>query len=342
MCDLTLYKVGERTTAWGLKCGRDYEDNKVKGKNKRSKLELLFNGIFSGAAVMEQTRPLTIGLTKGLYQAEFFPLFKDFFQRVGCEVVLEESSEYILKQGNKMVNSDFCAPIVMVHGMVDKLLKKGVDCIFLPALVNEKSLLDKDSNDKIFREKVRDSYFCYYSSYAPSIVYNVLKEDDREKIVAPNLYFDDSSPEELADIIASSLEELLSEDKKYLSDQFLKSLDYFRLCQMQWKMEGEKVIESNKDKMKIMLLGRPYTIFDKQINLGIPAKLEEIGFDLLYQSMVDTGDSDCPVTSKFLEKMHWFYGQEILQAAEMAAKSDNIYPVFLSCFRITIFFIKVL
>ncbi len=160
-----------------------------------------------------------------------------------------------------------------------------------------------------------------------------MKEEDREKIVAPNLFFDDSSSEELAEIVASSLESLLSEEKEFICDQYLESLKYFRSCQKEWKNIGQNIIKSHERKLKIMLLGRPYSVFDKQINLGIPAKLENMGFELLYQSMVELSEPESPVTSKFMEKMHWFYGQEILNAAELAAKSDDIYPVFLSCFR---------
>jgi len=332
-CDLSLYKVGDRTTAWGLKCGREYEEKKYSGKKKISNLELNQKKIFTSPGEYENRKPVTVGLAKGLYQAEFYPLFEDFFRSLGCEVIVEDSSAQNLNQGNKMVNSDFCAPLVMIHGMVDKLLKKGVDFIFLPALVNEKSQLDNGDSEKKFREKVRDSYYCYYSSYAPSIIFNVLDEEDREKIIAPNLYLDDNTPEELAAIIAASIGNLVNEDSQQISNQFVQSLSTYRDQQKIWKDEGRKIVESRQDKMKIMLLGRPYSIFDKQLNLGIPAKLEELGFDLLYQSMIETEEAESPVTGKFLEKMHWYYGQEILKAAEITAKSENIYPVFLSCFR---------
>ena len=180
-CELALYKVGDRTTAWGLKCGREYEEKKYHGKKNTSDLESTFKRVFKLQKEYENTNVLRVGLAKGFYQAEFYPLFEDFFKSLGCEVIVEESSAHILNEGNKLVNSDFCAPMVMIHGMVDRLLKRGVDFIFLPALVNEESLLDKNQSDKIFREKTRDSYFCYYSSYAPSIVYNVISEEDREK-----------------------------------------------------------------------------------------------------------------------------------------------------------------
>jgi predicted CoA-substrate-specific enzyme activase len=332
-CDLSLYHVGERTTAWGLKCGRDYEDKKYVGKKKISDLELSFKRTFAETKEYEKEKSVTVGLVKGLYQAEFYPLFVDFFKSLGCEVIIEDSNSLTLSQGNKLVNSDFCAPIVMMHGMVDRLLNKGVDFIFLPALVNEKSLLDKQYNEKIYRDKTRDSYYCYYSSYAPSIILNVLDDEHREKIIAPNLYFDDFSPDELASIVASSIENLVNEDVQTISSYFTESLEDFRKNQKLWKELGQDVLTSREDKMKIMLLGRPYSIFDGQLNLGIPAKLEELGFELLYQSMINLDESFSQVTARFLTKMHWYYGQEILAAAETAAKSDNIYPVFLSCFR---------
>jgi len=332
-CDLSIYRIGDRTTAWGLKCGREYEEKKYSGKKSESDLEKKFNEVFKTAVESENTMAVTVGLTKGLYQSEFYTLFEEFFKSLGCEVILEESSSRILAQGNKMVNSDFCTPMVLVHGMVDKLLKRGVDFIFLPALVNEKSHLDENDTEKNYREKIRDSYFCYYSSYAPSIVFNVLNETDRRKIIAPNLYLDEKSPEELAETICESLAGLIGEDEGVIRERFTSSLKNFREKQQLWKEEGLLQLLSDEKKIKIMLMGRPYSVLDKQLNLGIPGKLESLGFDLLYQSMIPIDETDCPVTGRFLEKMHWFYGQEILKAAELAARSEDIYPVFLSCFR---------
>jgi len=332
-CELSLYRVGERTTAWGLKCGRDYEDRRFSAKKSVSELEKRFIRAFEGERDQEIVRPTRIGLVKSLYHGEFYPLFEDFFKSLGCEVILEEPSAAVLKEGSKLVNSDFCAPMGMVHGMVNSLVKRGVDLIFLPALVNEKSLVDGDERSPLFREKSRDSYFCYYSSYAPAIIRNVFDSESGGKIIAPNLFLDDQSPEELGEVVATSLAEKLGEEKEYLASHFCTSLGKFRDNQRKWKEEGRKILESGEQEMKIMLLGRPYSIFDKQMNLGIPLKLENLGFDLIYQSMADGHSGDCPVAERFMEKMHWFYGQEILKAAEFAAKSSNIYPVFLSFFR---------
>ncbi|MBN2659338.1 MAG: hypothetical protein JXR86_19945 [Spirochaetales bacterium] len=332
-CELSLYKVGDRTTAWGLKCGRDYEDKKFAARKSISDLEKRFAKAFRSDKDYEMERPVRIGLVKSLYHAEFYPLFEDYFRSLGCEVVLESSSAAVQKEGSKLVNSDFCAPMGMVHGMVNSLLKRGVDLVFLPALVNEKSLVDGEDRSPLFREKARDSYFCYYSSYAPSIIRNVFDSEAGEKIIAPNLYMDEQSPEELGAVVAASLAVQLGEEESVLAAQFAGSLNTFRENQEQWKKEGRKVLDSGENEMKIMLLGRPYSIYDKQMNLGIPLKLEELGFDLIYQSMAEGKTGDCPVAERFMEKMHWFYGQEILRAAEYAAKSHNIYPVFLSFFR---------
>ena len=37
--------------------------------------------------------------------------------------------------------------------------------------------------------------------------------------------------------------------------------------------------------------------------------------------------------NKYLERMHWQFGRQVIRVAEPAARTENLYPVFLTCFR---------
>jgi predicted CoA-substrate-specific enzyme activase len=330
-CSLSIFEVGDRKTAWGLKCGRDYEDKKVKVKNKISSVETKFTEIFKNGNT-EKPNGLKVGIPLALYLAEYYPLFENFLQKIGFEVIIEKGNSSKIKEGSRLINSDFCAPMILTHGIVASLKAKNVDYIFLPALINEQSILDNFETEEKFMDKNRDGYFCYYSEYAPTIVDNLTGLHLGEKLISPKIKFNNRDKKLTAVDVAEHFTNILKTPKEKIAELFIESLNDFENKKKNWKNEGQKTV-SQKGKPKIMLLGRPYSVFDQTLNLGIPLKLEEMGFDLIYQSMISYNGNNSGYSKRFLDKMHWFYGQEIIIAAEMTAKSDDIYPVFLTCFR---------
>ena len=341
-CPLTVYEVAGHKTAWGLKCGRDYEDQHVGRQNRQSQLERDYDRIFALDS-QEQTHPTskkevpTVGIPKTLYMAELYPLFNDFFQRLGFRTVLQKPTTQAMAEGKRVVNSDFCAPLVLAHGMVAALAEKGVDFIFLPAMISEQTLWnpEEDHQPITFLEKRNDACFCYYSSYAATIVDHLTAIDVSDRLLAPMIRMNRRPIETVAHEVAEYLGPRIDIPVKQIATAFREALQQYREATERWHEHGEKLLgpPQKHDKPKILLLGRPYSVFDSEINLGIPASLESAGFDVLYQSMLQPRPEECPEANRFLEKMHWFYGQQILMAAETAARSDDLYPIFLTCFR---------
>jgi len=117
-----------------------------------------------------------------------------------------------------------------------------------------------------------------------------------------------------------------------IADAFVQSRRAFSEKKTRWADKGEELLSSGNDKLKILLLGRPYALFDKRMNLGIPSKLEAMGFDLLNQTMLDYNTLNSK-SSEHLDNMHWYFGQQVLLALEAVKIYPDVYPVFLTCFR---------
>ncbi len=160
-----------------------------------------------------------------------------------------------------------------------------------------------------------------------------MSSDFNGKILSPKLKFRNQSTRSLAKTVALSLSKAISVPEKDIANVFISEYLKYRDKVRQWSMQGERLISSNSGRIKILLLGRPYIVFNKTINRGIPAKLEEYGFEVMHQSMFDLGSEVFDYSSDYLDKMHWYYGQEILKAAEVAVTKDDVYPVFLTTFR---------
>jgi predicted nucleotide-binding protein (sugar kinase/HSP70/actin superfamily) len=330
-CELRVYTTTDNRTAWGLKCGRDYEDKKVKGKEKNASIENAFKQTFSASTLAPESAQMTVGLPETLFMKEYAGLFIDFFHRLGIKTIIEKSSDKKLSKGMEMINADFCAPMALSHGMVTSLAKRQVDFIFFPTIINEQSLVEKLPKEALFMEKMTDSYFCYYSSYAPAIIDNLPAFNFKTPIVSPKIKFNNISDNQMAKDLAASITSVLPCSSQEIEDTFILSRQAFYDACRNWKQKGKERLETSKDKMKILLLGRPYALFDPRVNLGIPKKLEDMGFDLISQSMLNLDIET--ITPEHIENMHWYFGQQILMAAQMAAQSKDIYPVFLTCFR---------
>lgn len=332
-CDLSVYTVNERKVAWGMKCGRDYEDKKAGNKNSLSNLEKSWLEYYKMESPVVDKSILTIGLPNCLYIKEYADIFYDFFRRLGFNVIIENNSAQKMEQGKEIACADFCTPLIIAHGVVKSLVEKNVDYIFFPALINEQSYLDDLPEEENFMAKNRDCYFCYYSAYAATIIDNLLTLDLSGKMISPKIKFNNRSLESVAEQVAESLQEISSVDKAKMIEVFMSVHQERQARKKQWEKKGQSIIETDPDKIKILLLGRPYVIFDRVINNSIPSKFEALGFDVIHQSMLDLRRQKEYSFFKYADRMHWYYVQQILLAAETAIKRTNVYPVFLTNFR---------
>lgn len=331
-CSLSIYEVRGNKVAWGLKCGREYEDRKVKVKEIKTSIDKIFEDIFFEKNGNERKVNKTIGIPKTLYLAKFYPLFKDYFEKAGFNVVIEEPTHSKLKNGSKLVNSDFCAPIILTHGLVESLLNKKVDYIFLPTIINNKTLIKNEVETEFFIDKINDAYYCYYSEYAATIIDNLTALDVKDKLLSPKMKFNKSNAEDISKELIELTSNISDIDGAKLTEIFKESYVKFLKNKNEFKKTGENILK-NVAKNKILFLGRPYTFFDNVINLNIPKTFENYGFNILYQSMLDLDPQKLEYAKRFIDKAHWTFGQEIICAAEFAAKTDGVFPVFLTCFR---------
>jgi predicted nucleotide-binding protein (sugar kinase/HSP70/actin superfamily) len=325
-CDLSVYTVNGRKAAWGMKCGRDYNETE-RGKQKTfSDLEAAFRQIMRPEAEKEAGGPV-VALPQVVYMSEYGPLFESFLLNLGFKVKMIGGSEKALAEGSRRIQADFCAPIAMVHGVVLNALQSDCDYVFFPTIINAPHESDPFIPPKPLSEKSEDRYFCYYSAYAPTILASAAPSGQRSRLISPKISFFRRSTEEVAERLAEDLKEVMQIDPDHAKVAFMDAWKDFETRRHIWRHLGEEKREASKDKIAIMLMARPYVLFDRGLNKGIPAKLESMGFDLMVQSMVHAPEDPD------IRQMHWHYGQQMMAALDTVAENPHIYPVFISCFR---------
>lgn len=327
-CELRVYTTHDTRTAWGLKCGRDYDDRSAKTSASRARIQKTFETVFGPTTPNPEKADLCIGIPDILFMKEYTGMFTTFFQRLGIRTVIEKSSSKKLTTGMAMINADFCAPMALAHGVIESLAHKKADLIFFPTWINEQNLVEKRSREECFSEKSTDAYFCYYSAYAPDIINNLPAFDFDIPMVSPKLKLNNQPDPVVANELARQLTDIINRPVHQIEEAYMQARNRFYHSQKVWQETGQKILDS-AGRLTIMLLGRPYALFDNRMNLGIPEKLEDLGYPLINQSMVDPGSTG----SGTMDTMHWFFGQQILAAAEYAIDHPDVYPVFLTCFR---------
>jgi predicted CoA-substrate-specific enzyme activase len=339
-CLLTVAGAGGARTAWGMKCGREYSAMRRR-QEQAAAPELRFREAMrplagSGGAAR---RPERVGLPGALYEAELAPLWKAFLEGLGFTVVEGSPGRRALEKGHGLVNSDFCAPMVAAHGHVEQMLRQGVDYVFFPAVVNEED--PSAGTELLYRRKTSDDYFCYYSQYLPTIVSRLTTLDVGDRLISPLVHFRGRTDEQTARELHAELSRAfpqLGEEEVLAS--YSRARRVYLECRAAWRQEAARLLvraarsmSADSDRVKVVLLGRPYVIFDRALNLDIPRKLEELGAEVFWQEELATDDSRIGYAGRYLERMHWHFGKSILRAAQYAAVTPGVYPVFLTCFR---------
>lgn len=346
-CLLTVVSRGETVTGWGMKCGKDY--NERSGKTEipsaaEKRFAAAFSPMLSRKPVSGERSKITIGIPHALYNTIYAPLWNEFLSSLGFSTFLTKPSRVSIAGGREIVNSDFCAPMVAAHGYIRQLLESDADFIFYPAMLNEEN--PGYEGELLYKKKTQDAYFCYYSQYLPVIVSKLTAIRTEDKLISPLLSFNERTPEETArDIHAELSTKIPGISEEETITAFLKSLAEYQRLRSSWPNQarfagswaGASPVGFGSDAgggaVRIVMLGRPYVAFDKTLNLGIPRKLEESGADVFWMDELALESFTPEYGNKYLERMHWHYGRTIIKAAEFCAREENLFAVYLTCFR---------
>jgi len=232
-CDLSVYTVNGRKTAWGMKCGRDYNET-AKGKQKTvSDLEVAFRQIMRPEAEKEAGGPVAV-IPQVVYMAEYGPLFESFLMNLGFRVKMIPGSDKAMAEGSRRIQADFCAPIAMVHGVVLNALQSDCDYVFFPTIINAPHESDQFTSPKPLSEKSEDRYFCYYSAYAPTILASAAPSGQRSRLISPKISFFRRSTQEVAERLADDLKDIMQLDPDHAKEAFINAWKDFETRRQFW------------------------------------------------------------------------------------------------------------
>ena len=319
-CKITIADMGDEKEAYGFLCGRDYQtQNRV--SNNTSGFDLIKER--KGVLGITRKSPVkdgpVIGIPAALYMFEDLPFWQKFFEPLSVRTVTSATYPNAVRDGKNISQAEFCAPVSAMHGHVHHLLKTA-DYVFLPFYLDSQK-----------REKGVMRQYCYYSQYVPAVVASANGEEN--KILSPVIKYIYSQFHTKVELY-KTLKPVLGSRINFLeiASAYDKALAFKASGLHKLKALYQKASLNRKD-IRVVFLGRPYTILSSFENKGIPDIFAALGIRTFYQDMLSYGEKDTAPISPLLNEMHWHYASKIMAAAQVISDTDGVYPVFITSFK---------
>ena len=320
-CKITVADMPAGPVAFGFLCGRDYEtrhyvDNNLAGLD----LARTHRSIFPAGNRVEGQDAVTVGIPTAVYMREDLSMWVDFFNRLGMAAITgDKAVQEGLKRGKPLTGAEFCAPMTALHGQAEALAGQA-DYIFLPYYLEHR---DKDGESR--------RQLCYYSQYAPTLVASV-GNNVRDKLISPVLKYLYSGLFQRMELFRAVSS--MNQDKGFW--EVVRAFENARTARekarQKWRGTFNEHYSQARD-ISVMLLGRPYTVLDPELNKKIPQMFSRMGIKAFFQDMMKLEDQDDFDSRPFLEELHWNYAADIIKAAEKVCSMQGLYPVLMTSFN---------
>ncbi|QUH20056.1 acyl-CoA dehydratase activase-related protein [Alkaliphilus sp. B6464] len=257
---------------------------------------------------------IKIGIPRGLWFYDYYPLWKTFYEHLGAEVILSKpTNKQILDQGVKNTVDEACLPVKIFNGHVMDL-KDRVDYIFVPKMM---SVYEKE-------------YICPKFCGLPEMVVHSIK--NLPPLIDVEINFNKSRKN--LDETIYKFGYYITKDRGKIKRAYAEALKSYQKYKDTIKsgnlpVDG-KFIESNnsdisniKNKKKIAVVGHTYNMYDSYSSMNLLNKLKENQVDILVPEMIDFNIIN-KYANELEKKMFWSFGRKLLGASMYLAQAKNV------------------
>jgi predicted nucleotide-binding protein (sugar kinase/HSP70/actin superfamily) len=327
--------AGEKTY-WGDKCSDKFRKRIRTGRKPviEDLIALRDRALFESAnesPVVSKSHPdapkQRVGVPRAMFFFDRFPFWRTYLQEIGFEVVISPPGDrYIAAQGAELSVAEPCFPVQIAHGHVQSLLngtpeRPPVDFVLLP------NVMDMEAPPSRIA-----SQLCPWNQTLPFVVRSAPAfEEQAGKILCPTIYFrlgHDHVKSQLHNYFSrfqvprrasDAAVDLAFAAQARFSDQLLTA-----------GREACVVLEKTGEPA-ILLVGRPYNIYDRSSNCDVPHKLRDLyGVNVLPLDFL-------PLDEKGIDDLHpnmfWNSGRRILAAGRFARNHPNLHIIYITNFK---------
>jgi predicted nucleotide-binding protein (sugar kinase/HSP70/actin superfamily) len=269
-----------------------------------------------------------IGIPRSMYYFDRFPFWGAYLQELGFDVVVSPPTDRnIAAHGDELALAQPCFPIKVAHGHVEHLFTKArVDYVLLPNVVNAEMPTPQAQTQP-------DSHLCPWNQTLPFVVKSVPQlEAMSERVLAPTINFRFGRKhveKELAGYMGRMFGISRSANGSAVSAAYAAQRA-FNDAMLEAGAEALRKLEETGEPA-IVLVGRPYNLYDRAVNCDIPRKLRSVyGVNVLPMDFLAVEDED---VSGIHPNMYWNSGRRILAAGSITRRMPNLHLIYVSNFK---------
>jgi predicted CoA-substrate-specific enzyme activase len=325
LCDIKEFTIEGQKSYWGDKCSDKFRKPSPTGR--KPVIEDLFafrEGLLEGlvkSSNSSSARRLRVGMPRTMATFDRFAFWHTYLAELGVEpVVSPQTDPAIAARGVEMALAQPCYPIQVAHGHVQALIDGGVDYVLLPNVVDAES------------DESGIAHYCPWNQTLPWVLMSApALEPHRGRLLAPTVHFQ-LGPSQVKSGLAEMARRLGASrrasdravDRAYTAQRVFRDL---------LLDAGKRALDTlhQAGEPGLVLVGRSYNIYDRNINCDIPRKLRHrYGANVIPLDFLVTGHE--PVRDP-RQNMYWISGRKILEAARLSAARPNLHLVYISNFK---------
>lgn len=259
----------------------------------------------------------SVGINQSFHTHTLYPLYYNFFTRLGFRVVLSDKVE---EDTQHRELTSYCYPCQLSIGLFQNLLLKNTDYIFVP------QILEMQTGDEGY-QRLDFNCTCAFLSEEPLFLQQAYKDKPLAgRFVAPVLNFANGLMTQESKFIETA-RAMGIEDGKAAAEAYCYAVQMQNAYQEHLFSLGNEVLqllEHDPDAIAMVLIGRPYNSFTDLANKGIPQKFASRGVYVVPFDLFDYRKE------KIDEDQYWEGSKKILKAAKIIIRHPKLFATYIS------------
>lgn len=329
-CDVKEITVDGHKTYWGDKCADRYR-KRVRSSRKpviEDLLALRDRLLREGEnSVAPSPARLRVGIPQAMFFYDRFPFWRSYLQEIGFEVAVSSPTDrHVAARGAELSVAEPCLPVQIAHGHVQDLLQgtsllSPVDYVLLPNVMDMEAPPSKIA-----------SHLCPWNQTLPFVVRSAPAfEAHQDKILCPTVYFrlgQRHVKRQLHAYFSRFGVSHRTSDKAV--DMAFAVQESFTGKLLGAGREACKILDETREPA-ILLVGRPYNIYDRASNCDVPRKLRDLyGINVLPLDFLPLDEAG---VEDLHPNMYWNSGRRILAAGRFARDHANVHVIYITDFK---------
>ena len=282
---------------------------------------LLLDGWTEPASRATASGKLRVGVMRNLTFFDFFPFWRAFLERLGCEVVLSApTSPELVELTQKSAVAESCFPVKLAFGHLLDLKTRDVDVLFLPSLISRENAAPGQPHN----------HYCPLIPATPHLLMmNMPDGANQPRVVNLALHLANARA---ARRELRALARALTGASSASADAAVRAgWDAMRIFTSAIRTRGREVLAALDPALPaVVVVGRPYTANDPGSSLDLPYKLRRLG--VLPIPMDFLPIESVPVPAAY-DDMYWRSGQDILRAGALVRDDPRLQAAYLTNFN---------